>query len=611
VKRILLAVGIISFVVFLLYQFLLIQKGRSLIHEQEIKVVLVYAATSVKDYAHILKAYESVFEEEGITYDILNAHLLLSLEADEVAKYHPAIIFPDGAARHLPPEFESWTKNYCTSGGNVIVVYDPGTISVKKAFLKKAVFTQMTGINYITYDQKGEGAYTVGNIKFVDEKSSDFFEVPFGKTAEGLLLGGYAYGKLEYPIACNAYHAALSQDEVYAMAITKDGTMYPAIVLREYGKGKVLYVNLPLGHLKCFSDDLPLRAVLRTFLKKVVKIPHLHNTSYAKGGLVINWHIDANVDWASIDAMLEEGYLKKDIRYSIHITASDFRDEPGDGLGFDACGKGRPYLGLIKNYGVLGSHGGWGHNWFSMNIENGTFKKKEIYEYIKKNNECLESIVDYKLVEYAAPNGTHPQPVTTEVLEELGFVAYYYTGDTGSSPNRTFFNGQKISDDVIAFPILTFGKAASFYEMQRYGYSEDAVKDWLLKTTDYLVDNRTIRLIYSHPYDIPEYPDAIKSFLDYAYKKQQKGSLRIDTMTSFAGYLLKFLRTDYQFKSQDKDMIVSLKNPEGLNGVTMALPKKEYKKPHSPNLSVEEDEDYYYITITHSIREDVIRIEKQ
>lgn len=605
------AVGIIFLLLFFLYQFRLIQKGRSLSQEYEIKVVLVYASTSVKGYSHIIKAYESVFEEEGIPYDVLSAHLLLSLEPEEVVKYHPAVVFPDGAARHLPPEFDAWTKEYCAAGGNVIVVYDAGTISVKKTFLKTAVFTHLTGINYITYDLKGEGAYTVGNIKFMDEESSDFFEIPFGKTAEGLLLGGYAYGKLEYPIACNMYQTPLNRDEVYATAITKDGEEYPAIVLREYGKGKVLYVNLPLGHLKCFSDDLPLRAVLRTFLNKIVRIPHLHNTYYGKGGLVINWHIDANVDWASIEAMLDEGYLTKDIQYSIHITAGDFRDKPGDGLGFDACGKGRPYLGLIKDYGVLGSHGGWGHNWFSRNIEKGKFTKKEIYEYIKKNNECLESIVDYPIIEYAAPNGTHPQPVTTEVLQELGFVAYYYTGDTGSSPNRTFFNGQKISDDVIAFPILIFGKAASFYEMQRYGYSEDAVKQWLQKTTDYVIDNRTVRLIYSHPYDIPEYPDAIKTFLKYAAKKQQEGSLRIETMTSFANYLLRFLRTDYRFNIKEKDLIISLGNPEGLNGVTVALPKNGYKKPHLQNLSVEEDKNYYYMTITRSIDKEVIRVKGQ
>lgn len=610
-KKVFIVFGIFSFAILSLHFLKLIQTSRNLSRNDEIEVILIYASTSVKDYSHVIKAYESVLEEEGIPFQVMSAHLLLSLESDDVVKHHPAIIFPDGAARHLPPEFETWTKDYCRAGGNVIIVYDPGTVSVKKTYLKEAIFTPLTGINYITYDHKGEGAYTVGNIKFADEESSEFFQIPCGKTAEGLLLGGYAYGKLEYPIACNTSLHTISPGDLFATAIAKDGREYPAIVLQDCGEGKVLYVNLPLGHLKCFSDDLPLRSIIRTFLEKIIKIPHLQNTSYGKGGLVINWHIDSSIDWASIDTMLEDGYLLKDIKYSLHITAGDFRDEPGDGLGFDACGKGRPYLQLIKGYGAFGSHGGWGHNWFSKNIENNKFQKNEIYEYIKKNNDCLESIVDYKVVEYAAPNGIHPQPVTTKVLEELGFLAYYYTGDTGSAPNRTFFNGQKLSDQIFAFPILTFGKAASFYEMHRYGYSEEEVKEWLLKIADYVIKNRTVRLIYSHPYDIPQYPKAIKSFLDYANQKQKEGSLRIDTMTAFASDLLKFLQTDYQFKTQENSMIVSLRNPEGLEGITVALPKKGCKKPFSPNLSVEEDGDYYYITITTSIKEEVIRIERQ
>lgn len=58
-------------------------------------------------------------------------------------------------------------------------------------------------------------------------------------------------------------------------------------------------------------------------------------------------------------------------------------------------------------------------------------------------------------------------------------------------------------------------------------------------------------------------------------------------------------------------MIVSVRNPEGLKGITVALPKKGHKKPHAQNLSVEEDEYYFYMTITRSIEEEVIQVERQ
>ncbi|MBN1224120.1 MAG: hypothetical protein JXB23_12810 [Candidatus Aminicenantes bacterium] len=610
-KKVLIAAGIFALIAFSFFNFRLFQKGRRISQGKEIKALLVYTSTFEKDYAHLLKAYISICEEEGIPHEGLTAHLLLSLPAGDVVRTHPVIIFPDGVARNLPLELGIWVKEYLRQGGNVLIAYDPGTVDAKGAFRKEALFSDITGINYITYDLFRDKAYTLGNIKFLDETRSAFFQVPYGKTAEGLLLGGYAYGKLEYPIARNEFMQSIDAKDIFAMAITQDGEEFPAIVMRRYGKGNVLYVNLPLGHLKCFSDDFPLRAVLRTFLFEVVKMPHILNTPFGKGGLVINWHIDANVDWKSILYMLGEGYLTKDIRYSLHITAGDYRDKQGDGLGFDACGQGKSYLELIKHYGSFGSHGGWAHNWFSGNIEKGAFNKKEIFEYIKKNNECLESIVDYKIVEYAAPNGTHPQPVTTEVLEDLGFIAYYYTGDTGSSPNRTFFNGVKLSDRIIAFPILTFGKAASFYEMERNGYTEEEVREWLTRTTNYVIRNRTVRLIYSHPYDIPEYPDALMSFLEYAKQKQIDGNLHIDTMSQFANFLLKFLKTEYRFMPENNRLSISLSNPEGLEGIAIAVPKDGYQKPYGQALSIEEDGTFYYMTVMQKCKNRTISLNVQ
>ncbi len=58
-------------------------------------------------------------------------------------------------------------------------------------------------------------------------------------------------------------------------------------------------------------------------------------------------------------------------------------------------------------------------------------------------------------------------------------------------------------------------------------------------------------------------------------------------------------------------MIISLRNPVELNGITVALPKKGYLKPYSQNLSVEEDEDYFYMTITRFTKEEVIRVERK
>ncbi len=596
-KRPAVAVIFLALMSFALYSFSNIYKTFRLTNKKEIEVFIVYHPALKSKYPHILQAYKSVLDEEGVPYEEISAYMLLSLNVEDIINSKLAIVFPDTISQILPGELKPWVRDYLGRGGSIAIVYDAGTRTQKGAFLEKALFSDIVRINYITYNRLSKDAYTIGYIKMDNRESSDFFQIPPGKIDDGLLLGGYAYGKLEYPIARNELLDDFNSEEIYATVVTQDRQKFPALVMKNYGRGNVLYVNLPLGHLKAHSDDLPLRAILRTFLFKVVKIPHLLNTKYGKGGLVINWHIDANVDWKSIPFMLEKGYLRKGIDYSIHITAGDFRDYPGDYLGFDACGKGKPFVQMILKYGSIGSHGGWGHNWFSNNIVGNKFEERQIYDYIKKNNECLESITGYHVREYAAPNGVHPQPITTKALEKLKILAYYYTGDTGSAPNRTFINGEMISEKVIAFPIMPFGKSASLDDMKRSQKTEEEVRNWFFRNIDYVVENRTVRLIYSHPYDILKYPSGLQSFLNYAEGLLNKGMLEIKSMTYFAQFLLRFLKTQYQFEINDNNLIIKLINPEGLEGITVAVPKHSYKKPLSSDLLVQEDDDYYYLSI--------------
>ena len=58
----------------------------------------------------------------------------------------------------------------------------------------------------------------------------------------------------------------------------------------------------------------------------------------------------------------------------------------------------------------------------------GKFKGPEIYEYIKKNNDSLSNVTGYKITEYAAPAGVHPQPLMTKELEKLEKVLLLYRG---------------------------------------------------------------------------------------------------------------------------------------------------------------------------------------
>ncbi|HMM22095.1 MAG TPA: hypothetical protein PKA10_15355 [Selenomonadales bacterium] len=565
---------------------------------QEIKVVVAYHPDYLKQAPHILKAYESVLQEEGVPYQNMDVFQLVETDVDDFVNNVPAIILPDYLLQNLPLEFDAWIRRYLEKGGNIAAVYDPGIRNDQGFFLNRAVLADLTGVNYITYNTLGPAAYDVGNVQFSSEAGRDFFQIPPGKTIDRLTISSYGYGKLQYPIARTQPVYDIPEKNIYAYGITKAQEKIPLIVLSDYAAGKVLYVNLPLGHLKGVSEDLLIRSTLRTFLFDVVAVPHVMNVENGRGVIVINWHVDSKVERISLPVLQRAGYLRKAIAASYDITAGDFMEKPGDHEGFSADGRGRKLVQLLAGYGTIGSHGGWAHNWFSDNILSGKFKEAEIREYIAKNNESLEKIVGYKITEYAAPNGVHPQPMATKILEDLGVIAYYYTGDTGSAPNRAFFQGQMVSDKVIAFPIMPNGKSASLWEMRAHDKRTDAeINEWLLGTLDYIARNRVVRLVYSHPYNIQNYPQAVEAFLDKVEAMQADQRIATRSMSDYAAFLLRFLATTYTFTNGDGKLAVSLKNPADLTGLTVALPKKAYRRPSGDGFTVQEDERYYYLTV--------------
>ncbi|WP_371381306.1 hypothetical protein [Sporomusa aerivorans] len=561
-----------------------------------VKVLVVFHPDYIKE-SNTLAAYESVLKEEGVPYASVNVFQLMRKVPDELVKTVPVVLLPDGILQNVPKQFGEWIKQYLAQGGNIAVIYDVGIKDNNGNYMERATLADIVGLNYITYHTLAAKAFTYGQLRFVSPEKRDFFQIPPGKTLDELVLSSYGYGSLQYPVARNVPIREISDGAIYAYSDTGKSEALPAILLTDYAKGKVLYVNIPLGYLKGNSDDMPLRSILRTYLFTVAEVPHIANVDQGQGGIVINWHIDSSVEHATLPAMQAGGLLRPGLQSSFHVTAGGFRDYPKDRLGYDAAGAGKDLTLMLKNYGVIGSHGGWAHNWFIENILNGSLNEQDIRKYIALNNDVLEKITGNKVTEYSAPGGLHPQPVMTHMLGDMGIIAYYYTGDTGSAPNRTFYDGKMVSDKVIAFPVMPLGRTASLGEMQDLHYTQDKVGEWLGDILAYAARNRTVRLVYSHPYDIGEYPTAIKEFLDKAEALQAAGEISVRPMSYYASFFLRFLKTTYSFDLHDKQLVVSLKNPEGLAGITVALPKAKYQKPNWEGGRVKEDERYYYLVV--------------
>lgn len=583
--------------------------------KNDINVLFIYNKIHSSSHSYVLDAYRSVMEEEGIPVKFSAPAFVLPKEPAEVVRYYPVIIMADGIARSMPTDLRFWMKEYMEKGGNLAVIFDAGTKDLRDNYRNNATFDQLIGIDYLLYNKlpDSNSANTTAYIRFRDRAAADFFGIPPGKIDGKFFINGYSYGQLIFPIARVRPMTGdpPSGEEIYAYAETDAGDVYPLVVLRKVFAGNLLYVNLPLGHLKAHADDLMIRAIMRTFLYKIACVPHLLNTPNGKGGLVINWHIDWSEDWAGLEFMRENGYFTPNIKYSIHNTAGPFTDKPGDGVGFDACGKGRSYLKPVLKYGTLGSHGGWAHNWFYRNILDGTFGEKEIEKYVVKNNNCLRSISGYPVIEYSAPNGVHPQPLLTQILERNGIIAYYYTGDSGSAPNRTFFNKQMISPNVIAFPVLSYRQTASFFEMKREGVTPGDFQKWGLELVDYLIENRTVRLIYSHSYDVePYFPREFKRIIDRVDQASREGHLLAKPMSYFAKFMRRFLKTSYRFTAIETGLRIHVANPAGLREIVVAVPVKNLERPvfKRNDIHVDRDDNYYYLTFKENVSEKTIHI---
>jgi peptidoglycan/xylan/chitin deacetylase (PgdA/CDA1 family) len=367
-------------------------------------------------------------------------------------------------------------------------------------------------------------------IVFTSGEQRDAFQFPFGKTLGGRVVSSYFFGALEYPIYMNEKVRQIPAKDIYAEAfVTGTEQKVPAIVLTDYGKGKVLYVNLPLGQLKAIGDDLPLRAALRTFLFDAVGVPRLMNVEGGKGTLLVNWHVDSRAEIYNIPQLLDTPIFAKELNATYHITAGDFLNREGDDAGFYVRERGRDLTEIMAELGEVGSHGGWAHNWFASRLLSGAFSKDDVIKYIKDNSDDIEAVTGQKVTSYSAPNGVYPQPLLTNIIKDMGMIAYYYTGDTGSSPHRVFWGNEMVSSRVIAFPIMPFGKAASLWEMyDRYDFPFAEIEYFYRNLLDYVEKTKSARLIYSHPVDITEeYIPLMSDFAQAAIDRAAEGKIKL------------------------------------------------------------------------------------
>ncbi|MDR3348387.1 MAG: hypothetical protein LBO03_02070 [Acidaminococcales bacterium] len=583
--------------------------------DREMSAFLLYNPKDLEAAAYIAEAYTSVLEEEGVALRKIEAGEIVRLDASKLAGRIPALILPDGILQATPGGFAAWVDEYLAAGGNVAVVYDVGTKNSRGRFRERAELADIAGLNYIMPSIKGRHPYVSAKIQFAAKADWDFFQCTPGRDMLDFTLNGLNGDAAKYSVAYNKIIRESVRGDIRAWAVTDAGEKLPVLVLSDYKKGKVLYVNLPLGHLKATSDDMTIRSVMRAFLFDVAFMPRLINVEDGIGGLVLNLHFSLRMDDEDLQAHIERGFLNDKVPVSIHIAAADYLEAPGDGLGFDAAGHGREQVRILSGYGRIGSLGGMANNWFAAKVESAAFGALEIKENIAANNKILEEITGYKITEYSAPAGVHPQPAMTRALEELGMTGYSYAYELSAAPNRTFVNRRRISGKAIAFPQLSYHRYRSLWELyfvsgSNNDYFEEPLNRWLQdELLPYLARHKTVRTLVIREHNMFAFPTALKNLMESLAGEPGAEKVAALTMSGYADFLLRFLKTEYTFTQNTEGLALDLKNPEALRGIVLALPKAKYGKPPGDGLAVSEDEKCYYVKVENpDAKEKIINI---
>jgi hypothetical protein len=538
---------------------------RAIAGERTIRVAVVYTPGTSPDEQQIRAAYTETLLENGIPFDWLASTDLALFDGEELASSYSAIVFPDGVNRRVSEDAVGELISFAALGGSVAVIGDAGSRAPDGTYRPGSLFSEISGVDSLLYRSLRARAFDRGYMHFSNAASIARWNVPTGKTADGD-LSSYGYGPLDYPFP----KATIIANKVRVDA-SNAGT--PLLTVRNVQRGRAAYIAMPLGYLRAHSDGFPM-TMLMSFLTRSNVMPHLVAAPDGVGRLVVDIHIDSSNEFVGIPNLRRNHLLRHAVPLEFDVTAGPDLDKPGDGNGFDACGRGKPYLQTIMPYGRIGSHGGWAHNEFAADVLAGRDNQERMRELIDRNDRCLESVTHVPVRSFAAPVGDHPQPTMTHALDALGIIGYYYTGDTGAPVERPFYAGKLVSSKSWAFPIMPLGDVASIDEIRRAHVSPQGVENWMNGTANYAAQQRGIYLFYSHSYDLLArgYSDAMGRFLDHVQKLERAGRLRTTNMADSAAFMDRFVATKSSFQRTAEGVHVQLYNAHGLRSIAFAVP---------------------------------------
>jgi hypothetical protein len=555
--------------------------------------------------------------EEGIKLSFLTDSEFLAL-GDTALTQYPGIVLPDITHQHASDALVSALTSYATAGGWLMLVYDFGALTPEGFYaFGQSRLSSLAGIDYVFYDALlgnivGQsplaGTSTVlRELQVQPGKSMAVVPAAAGVTETQEQISGYGYGVLNYPTFVTADASGYNGTVLLASTSGCNGCETPtppptmttngvAAGWRNQGTGGVVFVNTPLSYLKGQTDGMLMHGFLRYFAASVLKMPRLSDHPNARGGLVFNWHVDDQEGLDAVTPLDTAGVWAKG-PFSIHFTAGPDALNFGDGNGMNVPANtvAQDWIKKLASLNhQVGSHGGWDHDIFGMNVNETnanelvpgqTTTNYTFTDFLSLNKQAMEAVLGRPVTEYSAPEGNNPiWPLNW--LEANGNVGYYFLGHTGLGPTRAYRPllenpavSQMLNPKMWAFPVTPFGKYATFEEFQENGVDNADIINWYTALVNFVVKNRTSRLIYAHPPGAASYLDVLSSLFSLTDALSATNEFRWYTMTDIANFEARRLQVTWNEGRLQNFHFFGASHPTDLSGFSWILPKAVYALP--------------------------------
>ncbi len=555
--------------------------------------------------------------EAGFALQTVKASALMR---DHRATRQFALIVPDAINLRMSEALVAHLETRVKQGARLMLVHDAGIAGMDGRYHpQQSRLSALAGVRYGLYGEYGSGMLSEQGA-LVDAASVAQLRLPPGKVMransdspltsvqaapsddEDLSVVTYHYGRLRYPV--------FRTEGPYAgrrLMHAEGGSLLAGV--HAVGAGEVLFVNLPLTYLKLRTDAFFLHAFLRYFAQERVGLPQLSPMPDAQGALIMNWHIDSASAEPALSKLEALGAFEQG-PYSVHLTAGPDVDVPGDGLGMDLANNKsmQTWARRFANRGdEIGSHGGWIHNEFGRLI--GTQDRAQSTAMIEHNSAVVSSASGKPVREYSAPTGNHPAWVTPW-LRERGILAYYFTGDIGMPPTRSYQDGQRGPTDSWAFPVLSYGSYAAFEEASQNKVPQAHVAAWLNDVADFCADTRTVRLMYFHPPGIALFPEAFAAWMQHTRELVVGGRLRWTTMAAHTEFSNRRLAAQWHWQADSRAgaapdaLQLQAEHPHSLEHLSWLLAADRYAQPRllEGQAEVLRDGPYWRVTAGRTTR---------